>query len=51
MERGKIIKKLWKDNEEYKEKLERGKILYEEVIQQGIQEESLCQEYKVLLDI
>ena len=51
MERGKIIKKLWKDNEEYKEKLERGKILYEEVNQQGIQEESLCQEYKVLLDI
>ena len=51
MERGKIIKKLWKDNEEYKEKLERGKILYEEVNQQGIQEESLCQEYKALLDI
>ena len=51
IERGKIIKKLWKDNEEYKEKLERGKILYEEVNQQGIQEESLCQEYKVLLDI
>ena len=51
VEREKIIKKLWKDNEEYKEKLERGKILYEEVNQQGIQEESLCQEYKVLLDI
>ena len=51
IERGKIIKKLWKDNEEYKEKLERGKILYEEVNQQGIQEESLCQVYKVLLDI
>ena len=51
IERGKIIKKLWKDNEEYKEKLERGKILYEEVNQQGIQEESLCQEYKALLDI
>ena len=51
MERGKIIEKLMTDNEEYKYKLERGKILYEEVNQLGIQEESLCQEYRVLLDI
>ena len=51
IERGKIIEKLMTDNEEYKYKLERGKILYEEVNQLGIQEESLCQEYKVLLDI
>ena len=51
MERGKIIEKLMTDNEEYKYKLERGKILYEEVNQLGIQEESLCQEYKVLLNI
>ena len=49
--RGKIIEKLMTDNEEYKYKLERGKILYEEVNQLGIQEESLCQEYKVLLNI
>ena len=49
--RGKIIEKLMTDNEEYKYKLERGKILYEEVNQLGIQEESLCQEYRVLLDI
>ena len=49
MERRKIIKKLWKDDEEYKEKLERGKILNEEVNEQGIQEESLCQEYKAQL--
>ena len=51
IERGKIIEKLMTDNEEYKYKLERGKILYEEVNQLGIQEESLCQEYRVLLDI
>ena len=51
MEREKIINKLRKDNEEYKYKMERGKLLYEEVNQQGIQEESLCQEYKELLDI
>ena len=51
MERGKIIEKLMTDNEEYKYKLERGKILYEEVNQLGIQEESLCQDYRVLLDI
>ena len=42
MEREKIINKLRKDNEEYKYKMERGKLLYEEVNQQGIQEESLC---------
>ena len=51
IERGKIIEKLMTDNEEYKYKLERRKILYEEVNQLGIQEESLCQEYRVLLDI
>ena len=51
LEREKIINKLRKDNEEYKYKMERGKLLYEEVNQQGIQEESLCQEYKELLDI
>ena len=43
MERGKIIEKFMTDNEEYKYKLEKGKILYEEVNQLGIQEESLCQ--------
>ena len=51
MEREEMIKRLKKDDEEYKYKLERGKLLYDKVNHHGIQEESLCQEYKELLDI
>ena len=39
------------NNEEYKYKLERGKIFYEEGNKLGIQEESVNQEYKSILHI
>merc|ERR1712030_107717 len=46
-----MIKRLIKDDEEYKYSVACGKQIYEEVNKYGIKEESLCQEYKELLDV
>ena len=46
-----LIKRLIKDDEEYKYNVAWGKKIYEEVNKYGIKEESLCQEYKELLDV
>ena len=45
-----MIKRLIKDDEEYKYNVACGKQIYEEVNKHGIKEESLCPEYKELLD-
>ena len=42
LEREEMTKRLIKDDEEYKYKVERGKQIYEEVGKYGIKEESLC---------
>ena len=46
-----MTKRLIKDDEEYKYKIKRGKKISEEVGKYGIKEESLCLEYKELLDM
>jgi len=46
-----MTKRLIKDDEEYKYSVACGKKIYEEVNKYGIKEESLCQEYKELLDM
>merc|ERR1712082_586341 len=46
-----MIKRLIKDDEEYKYNVACGKQIYEEVNKYGIKEESLCPEYKELLDV
>ena len=51
LEREEMTKRLIKDDEEYKYKVERGKQIYEEVGKYGIKEESLCSEYKELLEM
>ena len=51
LESEEMTKRLIKDDEEYKYKVERGKKIYEEVGKYGIKEESLCLEYKELLDM
>ena len=51
LEREEMTKRLIKDDEEYKYSVAHGKNIYEEVNKYGIKEESLCQEYKELLDM
>jgi len=51
LEREEMTKRLIKDDGEYKYKVARGKNIYEEVNKYGIKEESLCTEYKELLDV
>ena len=51
LEREEIIKRLINDDKEYKYSVARGKSIYEEVNKYGIKEESLCPEYKDLLDV
>ena len=51
LEREEMTKRLIKDDKEYKYKVERGKQIYEEVGKYGIKEESLCSEYKELLEM
>merc|ERR1712105_79760 len=46
-----MIKRLIKDDEEYKYNVAWGKQIYEYVNKYGIKEESLCPEYKELLDV
>merc|ERR1711888_248019 len=47
----KMIKRLIKDDEEYKYNIARGKHIYEKVNKYGIKEQSLCQEYRKLLKL
>ena len=51
LEREEMTKRLIKDDVEYKYNVARGKNIYEEVNKYGIKEESLCSEYKELLDM
>ena len=51
LEREEMTKRLIKDDYEYKYKVEHGNKIYEEVGKYGIKEESLCSEYKELLDM
>ena len=51
LEREEITKRLINDDKEYKYSVARGKSIYEEVNKYGIKEESLCPEYKDLLDV
>ena len=51
LESEEMTKRLIKDDQEYKYKVERGKKIYEEVGKYGIKEESLCSEYNELLDM
>ena len=51
LEREEIIKRLINDDKEYKYSVAHGKSIYEEVNKYGIKEESLCPEYKDLLDV
>ena len=51
LEREEIIKRLINNDKEYKYSVARGKSIYEEVNKYGIKEESLCPEYKDLLDV
>ena len=51
LESEEMTKRLIKDDQEYKYKVERGKKIYEKVGNYGIKEESLCPEYKEMLDM
>ena len=51
LEREEMTKRLIKDDVEYKYNVARGKNIYDEVNKYGIKEESLCSEYKELLDM
>ena len=51
LEREEMIKRLIKDDGAYKYNIARGKHIYEEVNKYGIKEESLCQEYRELLEV
>ena len=51
LESEEMIKRLIKDDLEYKYNVARGKKIYDEVNKYGIKEESLCSEYKELLDM
>ena len=51
LENKEMTRRLIKDDEEYKYKVERGKKIYEKVGNYGMKEESLCPEYKEMLDM
>merc|ERR1712055_1113496 len=51
LESEEMTKRLIKDDGEYKYNVARGKKIYDEVNKYGIKEESLCPEYKELLDM
>ena len=51
LEREEMTKRLIKDDVEYKYNVARGKNIYEQVNKYSIKEESLCQEYRELLEV
>ena len=46
-----VIKNLVMDDKDYKYKIEMGKLIYETVKKRNIVEESICKEYKELMEL
>ena len=46
-----VIKNLVMDDKDYKYKIEMGKLIYETVKERNIAEESICKEYKELMEL